>query len=49
MRCFASLVIAGLVMIGAGAQAQTKKIVFVAGPKEHGAPGRHEFLRRNGS
>lgn len=26
-------------------QAQTppKKIVFIAGPKEHGAPGRHEY------
>ncbi len=23
--------------------AQTKKIVFVAGPKDHGAPGRHEY------
>src|SRR6478735_2577797 len=43
MRCFASLVIAGLVMIGAQAQNQTKKIVFLAGPKEHGAPGRHEY------
>ncbi len=27
----------------AQAQAQTKKILFLAGPKEHGAPGRHEY------
>lgn len=37
------------VTVLAGAQAQTatpttkKKIVFLAGPKDHGAPGRHEY------
>ena len=41
--------ITGLVLIAAcaesQAQAQTpaRKIVFLAGPKEHGAPGRHEY------
>ena len=29
-------------LFGLSAYAQTKKIVFVAGPKDHGAPGRHE-------
>jgi hypothetical protein len=29
-------------LFGFSAHAQTKKIVFVAGPKDHGAPGRHE-------
>jgi type 1 glutamine amidotransferase len=29
-------------LFGQLAQAQTKKVVFVAGPKDHGAPGRHE-------
>jgi type 1 glutamine amidotransferase len=43
MRYLASLAIACLVALGASAQAQTKKIVFLAGPKEHGAPGRHEY------
>ena len=27
------------------AVAQTKKILFLAGPKDHGAPGRHEYER----
>ena len=40
---------AGLIarLDGARAQspAQVKKIVFWAGPKEHGAPGRHEYER----
>jgi len=43
MRYLASLAIACLVALGASAQAQTKKIVFLAGPKEHGSPGRHEY------
>lgn len=30
---------------GAWAQSGVKKIVFWAGPKEHGAPGRHEYER----
>jgi hypothetical protein len=35
---------AALVCLVVGAQAQpVKKIVFLAGPKEHGAPGRHEY------
>ena len=27
------------------ASAQEKKIIFLAGPKDHGAPGRHEYER----
>jgi hypothetical protein len=35
---------AALVCLVVGAQAQpVRKIVFLAGPKEHGAPGRHEY------
>ena len=30
---------------GASAQGPVKKIVFWAGPKEHGIPGRHEYQR----
>jgi hypothetical protein len=33
----------GLVAIPTSLVAQTKKIVFVAGPKDHGAVGRHEY------
>ena len=29
--------------VTANGQAPAKKIVFLAGPKEHGAPGRHEY------
>ena len=47
MRHFANmaLAIACLAAVSAAAQAQSpmKKIVFLAGPKEHGAPGRHEY------
>jgi type 1 glutamine amidotransferase len=43
MRHIVSLAIGCLVALGVSAQAQTKKIVFLAGPKEHGAPGRHEY------
>lgn len=36
-----------LVLLASGAavdaSAQTRKIVFLAGPKDHGAPGRHEY------
>src|SRR6476661_1098966 len=35
--------IAGFAAGAAQAQAPTKKILFLAGPKEHGAPGRHEY------
>src|SRR5690349_20463815 len=40
---FAALAAACFVLLGAAAQAQAKKIVFLASPKEHGAPGRHEY------
>lgn len=39
-------VLAGLALFVAGpatAQPPMKKIVFIAGPKQHGAPGRHEY------
>jgi type 1 glutamine amidotransferase len=42
----ASLLVSAAALIAAGGQAaQTpkKKIVFLAGPKDHGAPGRHEY------
>src|ERR1044071_4086037 len=42
-RLFAGAAIALLVSGAAVAQITTKKIVFLAGPKEHGAPGRHEY------
>ncbi len=32
-----------LLAFSALAQAQSKKVVFLAGPKDHGAPGRHEY------
>ena len=31
--------------VTANGQVPAKKIVFLAGPKEHGAPGRHEYER----
>jgi len=45
MRNFVTAVFACLVLAAcpAFAQGQTKKIVFLAGPKEHGDPGRHEY------
>ena len=36
---------AGLGGVRAQDAARPKKIVFWAGPKEHGAPGRHEYER----
>ena len=42
----AVLAAVSLVAVGMAAPAQAqapKKIVFLAGPKEHGAPGRHEY------
>src|SRR4051812_7437718 len=42
----AALAAVSLVAVGMAAPAQAqapKKIVFLAGPKEHGAPGRHEY------
>ncbi|HEX6069397.1 MAG TPA: ThuA domain-containing protein [Longimicrobiaceae bacterium] len=42
VRAVASL--CAMAMLAAGpAAAQAKKIVFLAGPKDHGAPGRHEY------
>ncbi len=29
------------------ARAQSKKVVLIAGPKDHGAPGRHEYAKTN--
>jgi type 1 glutamine amidotransferase len=40
-RRISVLVLAAICVLPAGAQ--TKKIVFVSGPKDHGAPGRHEY------
>src|SRR5882757_1432057 len=37
------LAFAGLLISVGQASAQTKKIIFLAGPKDHGAPGRHEY------
>ena len=41
----AALVLAGVALMAGPAPAQgpVKKIVFIAGPKQHGAPGRHEY------
>jgi type 1 glutamine amidotransferase len=42
----AALIAAGICLVAAGpapAQGPVKKIVFLASPKEHGAPGRHEY------
>jgi hypothetical protein len=43
----ALLALVGFGAVATAAQAQTppKKILFLAGPKEHGAPGRHEYER----
>ena len=45
MRRLGGIVLAAVCFAAAGAEAQSpaKKIVFLAGPKEHGAPGRHEY------
>src|SRR3954467_8081522 len=41
----AALVLAGVALVAGPVPAQgpVKKIVFIAGPKQHGAPGRHEY------
>ena len=39
----ALLVATSLLPVGAGAQADPTRIVFLAGPKDHGSPGRHEY------
>lgn len=33
------------ILFASGAQAQTRHVVFVAGPKDHGGPGAHEYAR----
>ena len=40
-----ALVTALLGSLPASAFAQSKKILFLAGPRDHGAPGRHEYER----
>jgi hypothetical protein len=40
-----ALVFALTSALPANAIAQTKKILFLAGPRDHGAPGRHEYER----
>jgi type 1 glutamine amidotransferase len=40
-----TLALLGFAVFSIPAFAQTKKIVFLAGPKDHGAPGRHEHER----
>ncbi len=39
----AALALSGFLAAPESLPAQTKKILFVAGPKDHGAPGRHEY------
>jgi hypothetical protein len=39
----AALALGGL--IASSASAESRKILFLAGPKDHGAPGRHEYER----
>jgi hypothetical protein len=44
----AACVLAAMGVLAAGpapAQDRPKKIIFIAGPKQHGAPGRHEYER----
>ncbi|WP_051359987.1 ThuA domain-containing protein [Adhaeribacter aquaticus] len=38
-----AFVLVGFTVNGQLAIAQSKKIIFLAGPKDHGAPGRHEY------
>ena len=46
MRFMLALLAAfGFGAVAAQAQTPPKKILFLAGPKEHGAPGRHEYER----
>jgi type 1 glutamine amidotransferase len=42
MWCLAALVLIG---VSQSVTADTKKILFLAGPRDHGAPGRHEYER----
>ncbi|HEV7607117.1 MAG TPA: ThuA domain-containing protein [Steroidobacteraceae bacterium] len=42
---FLALVFALCALLAEPAQAQAKKILFLAGPRDHGAPGRHEYER----
>jgi hypothetical protein len=44
-RAVVFAVVAILGCLPAPAVAQTKKILFLAGPRDHGAPGRHEYER----
>ena len=39
----AAMALVGSLAVPNSLPAQTRKIVFVAGPKDHGAPGRHEY------
>jgi type 1 glutamine amidotransferase len=45
VRRSAALVASCLALLAPRAGAQAKHIVFLAGPKDHGAPGRHEYER----
>lgn len=40
--CWVALILLG---VAQSALADTKKILFLAGPRDHGAPGRHEYER----
>lgn len=40
--CWVALILLG---VAQSAPADTKKILFLAGPRDHGAPGRHEYER----
>jgi hypothetical protein len=39
----AAIAVSGFLAAPKSLPAQNKKIIFVAGPKDHGAPGRHEY------
>jgi type 1 glutamine amidotransferase len=39
----AAVAVLGFSALSSPAYAQGKKVVFIAGPKDHGAPGRHEY------
>jgi len=47
MRALTALTLALLLVVAANAQTATpaKKILFLAGPRDHGFPGRHEYER----
>ena len=42
---FAILGFSGLISSSPEVHAQTKKIIFLSGPKDHGWPGRHEYVK----